>query len=40
MKPVTLFKPLKKTKNVMEIQNGRKVFLINIRKLYIIPIDI
>lgn len=41
--PVTLLKHMKtnkQTNNVTEIQDRRKLILINIRKIYVIPINI
>jgi len=38
--PIALFKHMNKTKNVMEIQNKGKLILNNIRKIYIILINI
>lgn len=37
---IALFQQMNKTKNVMEIQNKRKLILNNIRKIYIIPINV
>lgn len=37
---IALFQHVNKTKNVMEIWNKGKLMLNNIRKIYIIPINI